>query len=135
LKKYLLLILTPLLLILFACSSEPVNDFVVTYGDKNVKQIILIKNNQFKQKRIFKDADTIGVFIEAIENAEKTPSFELMLIKSDYDMVLKFDDDTEKKYLLTLKNDSKTGLLIDSEDSAYRIPTEDTTQLKEIITK
>jgi hypothetical protein len=119
----------------FACSSEQVNDWVVTYGDKNVKQIILIENNLFKQKRIFKDAETIGVFIEAIENTEKTPSFELMLIKSDYDLVLKFEDNTEKKYLLTLKNDSKTGLLIDSEDSAYRIPADDTTKLKEIITE
>jgi hypothetical protein len=135
LKKYLLLILTTLPLMLVACSSEPVNDLVVTHGDKNVKQIILIKNNLLKQKRIFKDAETIGVFIEAIENTEKTPSFELMLIKSDYDLVLKFDDNTEKKYLLTLKNDSKTGLLIDSEDSAYRIPADDTTKLKEIITE
>jgi hypothetical protein len=58
---------------------------------------------------------------------------ELMLIKSDFDLVLKFDDDTEKKYLLSLKNESKTGLLIDAEDSAYRIPAYDTTKLKEII--
>jgi hypothetical protein len=51
---------------LFACSTEPTNDFVVTYGNKNVKQIILYKNNLIKQKTIFKDAETIGVFIEGI---------------------------------------------------------------------
>jgi hypothetical protein len=132
-KKYLILILTPLLIMLFACSSELANDFVVTYGNKNVKQIILYKNNLFKQKRIFKDAESIGVFIEGIENTEKTISFELILIKSDYDMVLVFDDKTEKKYLLTLKKDSEKGLLIDPEGSAYWIPKEDTINLKKII--
>jgi hypothetical protein len=118
---------------LFACLSKPANEFVVTYGDKHVKQIILYKNNLIKQKRIFRDAESIGVFIEGIENTEKTISFELILIKSDYDMVLVFDDKTEKKYLLTLKKDSEKGLLIDPEGGAYWIPKEDTINLLKII--
>lgn len=134
-KKYLILILTPLLLMLFVCTSKPSKDFVVTFGDKNVKQVILYKNNLFKQKKIFKDAESIGVFIEGIENTEKTISFELILIKSDYNMVLVFDDKTEMKYLLTIKNDSEKGLLIDPEGGAYWIPKEDTINLKKIINK
>jgi hypothetical protein len=126
-------ILIPLLFMLFACSKSPATDFDITFDDKNVKQIILYKNNIFKQKKIFKDGETISLFIEAIKNTEKTPTFELILIKSDYDMVLVFDDKTEKKYLLSLKKDSEKGLLINPEGAAYWIPKEDTIKLKEII--
>jgi hypothetical protein len=132
LKKPLVPILIPFLLLLFACSAKPATEFV-TYDDKNIKQINLYKNNLYKQKRKFKDAKTIGVLIEAIENTEKMPSFELVLIKFDYDLVLIFDDKTEKKYLLTLKKDSEKGLLINPEGAAYWIPKEDTINLKKII--
>jgi hypothetical protein len=41
LNKYLILILTHLPLMHFACSSEPSNDFVFSYGHKHVTNIFL----------------------------------------------------------------------------------------------
>lgn len=148
-KLPIILVLTIILLIV--CNSEKPSEGVY-YGDAAITEIRIHSNwqakiisgfNQMKflsslrSKKSLKDIETIGTVIDIITKTEEAgSSFELILVNSDYDVDLIFDDGTKLTYRLTLNNEGEEGLFLNDPaqgGNAYRLSIVDTNKLREII--
>ncbi|MCT8136687.1 hypothetical protein H1D32_02335 [Anaerobacillus sp. CMMVII] len=144
-KKLWMIILVTMTLA--ACNSGEAIEGV-SYEDKIVIEITLHQNWQsnlffrfnntkfisyLRTKSSVNDRESMTLIIDVIKKTEDTTSFEFVLINSDYDVVLAFDDETTKKYALTLNSEGEEGVLVVHGGSAFRIPVEETNVLRELI--
>ncbi|QOY35050.1 hypothetical protein AWH56_020415 [Anaerobacillus isosaccharinicus] len=78
----------------------------------------------------------MSTVIDIITKTEEAgSSFELILVNSDYDVDLIFDDTTKLTYRLTLNSEGEKGLFVNDPTqggNAYRLSIEDTNMLREI---
>ncbi|RXI96576.1 hypothetical protein DS745_23010 [Anaerobacillus alkaliphilus] len=145
-------LLVPLLLVVFtlvACNSEEVYEGV-PYKDKEVIEIIFYRNWQapgllgfnrvravssLRHTQRINDYETMVTLITIINKTKETNAFDVLLRNSDYDIILKFDDDTTKIMHLAVNDEGEKGLLVDNSEpaNAFRIQVEDNMKIREVI--
>lgn len=146
-KKIIVLFLL-MIITLISCNSGEVVEGV-PYEGKDVVEISLHQNWQtpflklntvrgvssLRRTKIINDNETMVKLINIIEKTIETNSFEVHLRSSQYDLILKFDDNTTKVFHLEVNKEGEKGLFVDNSASpnAFRIPVEENKQLQEII--
>lgn len=133
-KKYLLTFLLLTLIMILGC-NEKNQDSIQENGGVSVNLICSRQDNTNKcTDQQFNDIQSFQVFKTAIDGAEKMPG--ILNYIAEYNLKIKFQDQTTKTYHLSLgTNSDMKGLLVDFENTnqGYEIPIVDANKLRELI--
>ena len=113
----------------------PYNNKEVISVSLNVNPVWDYDNKSFKTKK-FTDANSITIFVEAIENAEEMEG--MLNYVSEFDMTVIFKDSSSEQYHLSLGVETEDeGLLVALANTTqgYTIQKVDAKKIREIIYK